>query len=339
MKTGPWHAGGSGCGSVWLTLAFVGLLSAGPLAAYAVAGSRETVSLQELSRSYGFQSLSVRGKRAVLATRFHTLELERDSRRATFDGITIWLNGPVEKSWGRLVILRDDARKTILPLINPEGQLTNAGFGLVVLDAGHGGADRGTSGLRLGMDEKRLTLEIVRDVGEILGRYRVPVRLTRADDRAVPLEERSRLAADWKADVFVSVHFNAAANSQSKGIETYILAPAGCPSTAEASAGNRERAASPGNKFDPANMALGYTMHQRLLKYTKGEDRGLKRSRFVVIRNAPCPAALVECGFMSHQAEEQKIMTPAYRKAVARGIAEAILAYLNAVKRAHHLNP
>ncbi len=307
------------------------------LAGWPAAG--DSVSLQTVSRLHGFQSLSVRGKSAVLLTRFHSLELERDSRRAVFDGVIVWLNAPVSRSWGRLVMAREDLDTTVIPLVNPRLALGAAGFRTVALDAGHGGEDRGASMAGRGVAEKALTLEVVLAVRDILARCQVPVRLIRDTDRAVSLEERPRLAARMKADLLVSVHFNAAASTRPSGIETYILPPAGFPSTSDPGTRPRERGAVPGNRHDAANTALGFTLQQSLRKYTRAEDRGLRRARFVVLRDAPCPAALVECGFMSNPAEQAKLATAAYRRQIARGLAEGILAYLRAVQRAQGLKP
>lgn len=323
----------------WRLLALSAILAAGAPAAAGDADLNDRISLQSLSRAYGFQSWSVQGSAATLVTRFDSLELEKDSRRAVFNGVAIWLNCPIEKSWGRWLMRRVDVDKTIRPLLNPAGALAPAGSGLVVLDAGHGGSDRGAAMLRQGAPEKQLTLELAQNVADILARYRVPVRLTRAGDRTLALDDRHHLAAVWQADVFVSLHFNAAASSTPSGIETYILTPAGFASTADHSNGSSDRNVCPGNRHDAANLILGYTIHKSLLKYTQAEDRGVRRSRFVVLRNAPCPAVLAECGFLSNRADQQKILSPSGRTEIARGVAEGILAYLNAVKRARRQQP
>jgi N-acetylmuramoyl-L-alanine amidase len=324
---------------VWTVLAGAWLWGIGAQNAFGETDLQERISLKTLCRSRGFQSLTVSGTNATLSTRFHALSLAQDSRRSGFDGVAVWLNGPVEKSWGRLNILEADVAKTVVPLFNPTGVLTNAGYRVVVLDAGHGGEDRGASIPGRGVDEKQLVLELAQAVRTILARYQVDVRLTRAADRAVPLEERSQLAAAWKADVFISLHFNAAGNAKSSGLETYIVTPAGFPSTADRPGGGSDLRACLGNRYDPANLVLGYTLQKRLLKYTRAEDRGVRHARFVVLRNAPCPAALVECGFLSSPTDQQKILTGSYRNDLARSLAEGILAYLNTVKRARNLNP
>ena len=89
-----------------------------------------------------------------------------------------------------------------------------------------------------------------------------------------------------------------------------------------------------GNAHDPVNAILGYHIHKNMLQGTKAVDRGLRRARFVVLREAPCPAVLCEMGFVSNAAEEKKLATSAYRETVTRALYKGILDYMAAVKRA-----
>ena len=236
-------------------------------------------------------------------------------------------------------MLQNDVDKMLAPLLNPSDAVKGEDYGMIVLDPGHGGQDPGACDLRRGLEEKRITLELAQRVRTTLQKCNVDARLTRSGDQTTDLDQRCLLANRWGADLFVSIHLNATANSGSSGIETHILPPAGCPITASAFVSSRDRVAFPGNRHDEANMILGYYLQKSLIKYTRLEDRGVRRSRFYVIRNVNCPAALVECGFISSRNDRTKIMTAAYRDNVVRGIAEGILTYLNMVKRAQALNP
>jgi len=320
-----------------------GLLAGVWLAAEAAsAGSfimGDAVSLSKLSHRYGFISYTPQGKHIALQTKFDTFDFEGDTRKVEFNNILIWLNAPVARHWGAWTIRDLDVDKTILPLLNPSVALKSENWRLVIVDPGHGGEDRGASDLGRGLEEKRIALELARRVRTILQKYNVDVRLTRSGDQTVELGQRCLSANRLGADLFVSIHLNAAANSGSSGIETHILPPAGCPITASALVSSRDRVAFPGNRHDKANMVAGYYIQRSLIKYTRLEDRGVRRSRFYVLRNVACPAALVECGFISSRKDRAKIMTAAYRDNVARGIAEGILSYLNMVKRARALNP
>ena len=299
----------------------------------------DAVSLSQLSHRYNFLSYTAQGKNLTLRTKFNTFTFEGDTRKVEFNNILIWLNAPVARHWGSWTIRDVDVEKTILPLINPPRALKSESWRLVVLDPGHGGQDPGASDLRRGLEEKRIALELAKRVRTILQKYNVDVRLTRDGDKTTDLNQRCLLANRWGADLFVSIHLNATANSDSSGIETHILPPAGCPITASAFVSSRDRVAFPGNRHDEANMVLGYMLQKSLLKYTRAEDRGVRRSRFYVIKCVPCPAALVECGFISNRKEREKLMQTEYKDRIAKALAEGIIAYLNTVKRAHNINP
>ncbi|MFH1476222.1 MAG: N-acetylmuramoyl-L-alanine amidase [Verrucomicrobiota bacterium] len=299
----------------------------------------DAVSLSQLSHRHNFISYTARGKNLTLKTKFNNFIFEGNTRKVEFNNILIWLNAPVTRHWGAWTIRNIDVDKTILPLINPLGTLKSEGGQLVLLDPGHGGQDPGAIDLRRGLEEKRITLELAQRVRTILQKYNIDARLTRGGDQTIELDQRCLMANRLRADLFVSIHMNAAANANSSGIETHILPPAGCPITASAFVGSRDRVAFPGNRHDGANLVLGYYLQRSMIKYTCLEDRGVRRSRFYVIRNVDCPAALVECGFISSRNDRIKIMTTAYRNNVARGIAEGIVTYLNMVKRARTLNP
>jgi len=231
-------------------------------------------------------------------------------------------------------MLQSDVDKMLGALIEPSCAVRGKGYRVVVLDAGHGGEDAGAANARYGIQEKHITLALANAARDMIRRHGIDVYLTRTGDRAMGLPERCQYAARVHADVVVSIHLNSAANPDSSGIETHILPPAGHPITASATVGSRDRTAYPGNSHDGANMALGYSLQKNLLKCTGAEDRGVRRSRFWVLRNAPCPAALVECGLVSNSKEARKLLDAEYQGRVARAVAEGVLAYLDAVRRA-----
>jgi len=297
-----------------------------------------SVAISQIADQFGFASYDVKKKQITLRGKFNILEMEGDSRLASFNNVNFWLSGPPMRRWGRWNMLQNDVDKMLKPLLNPSAAVKNEGYRVVVLDPGHGGDDKGANDLKRGIQEKQVVLELAKDVRDILKRYDIDVRLTRWQDVNLELDERVQYAEKVRADLFVSIHLNAAENDDSSGIETHILPPAGCPITANAKVNNRDCAAYSGNQHDGANMALGYMLQKSLLKYTRAEDRGVRRSRFQVIKNVSCPAALVECGFISNRKEREKLMNPEYRGRLARALAEGIIAYLNTVKRAHNIN-
>ena len=164
-------------------------------------------------------------------------------------------------------------------------------------------------------------------------------RLTRDRDREVGLDERCEMARRAAADLFVSVHFNSAPDRHTQGIETFIVPAAGALSTCEkrASVQRRNRGPALGNQNDAANTVLGYWVHRGLLSYAHGEDRGVKRARYLVLRNTGCPATLVEAGFISSPEEARRLRLEEYRQSLANGIASGILTYLSRVREANHL--
>jgi N-acetylmuramoyl-L-alanine amidase len=208
----------------------------------------------------------------------------------------------------------------------------------VLLDPGHGGDDAGAPGPGR-VTEKKLNLDIAKRVRDRLADTGLRVLMTRDRDRTADLADRQRRAAQWNADLFVSIHLNSSADRNVHGTETYVVPAAGFPSTAQADAARKSEAAGvPGNQFNAANLVLAYYLQKGLLTCTQSEDRGIKRARFYVIRNAPCPAALVECGFLSHREEGARLLNDAYRDRVAEGIARGIMTYVSRAREAAVLN-
>ena len=92
-----------------------------------------------------------------------------------------------------------------------------------------------------------------------------------------------------------------------------------------------------GNRNDAANTVLGYYVHKGLMLNANSADRGIKRARFQVLRDAPCPAVLIECGFLSNDRQEAKLLDPSYADKIAEGLTRGILIYLERVRRAHSI--
>jgi N-acetylmuramoyl-L-alanine amidase len=246
------------------------------------------------------------------------LSVQADRREITIDGVQHWLSSPVLDARGQLWIPSSDVLKTIDPILRQGRSATRAPIRTIVLDPGHGGSDTGARGAR-GV-EKQLTLDLARRVERLLP----GAILTRTTDRNIPLDDRVQFAKSKRADLFISIHFNSGGSAA--GIETYCIPPAGTASTAAAGR-LREAEASPNNRFDESNVWLAHCVQRSLLRNTGAADRGVRRARFVVIRDAPCPAILVEAGFLSNRAEEQRILTESYRDKLAKSIADGILEY------------
>ncbi len=248
------------------------------------------------------------------------------------NGVQVWLHFPAVSHRGRVAVSEADLRKTLAPLLDPARYLARRSATVVVLDPGHGGEDAGAIGRRK-VEEKRVVLDIANRVRVHLANAGMKVYLTRETDRFIPLPDRSARAARWGAHIFVSIHLNASANRGAAGVETYVLAAPGCPPTSAAGIRGSYPAFS-GNVFDEASVVLGYNLQRALTQKLGTEDRGLRRARFMVLKNAPCPAALVECGFVSNPSEEALFLQPAHRERIALGIVQGILNYAKEVQTA-----
>ena len=292
------------------------------------------VTLPGMAANYGMTVTQPFKTRIRLQNKYNKIEFETDSRSIWINGTLIWLSEPVRKVGWQWAIDITDFNKTIEPAVRPQDLLKNAGTRTVVLDPGHGGDDKGTSSPR-NVHEKLIVLDVAKRVQAKLEARGINVELTRESDRAMDLNARCRKAAALRADVFVSIHANSAGkNRDVRGAETFVLALPGRYSSNSYGGGKLPSDTNTGNRYDIANMALSYRIQQNLIKATGQEDRGVKRARFEVLRDAPCPATLVEMAFLSNPKDEAIAIDPAGRDRIARGIADGIAAYLSDVSRA-----
>ena len=127
------------------------------------------------------------------------------------------------------------------------------------------------------------------------------------------------------ADLFLSLHFNAAdiGRADARGSEVYALTPVGAAST-NARGEGANAGAFPGNRQDEENLLLAFQIQKSLVGQLGSEDRGVRRARFEVLREATMPAALIEAGFLSHPVEGKKIFTVDYRRQMARAIVAGV---------------
>lgn len=289
------------------------------------------LSLGTLSTSYGMSRASGSGK-DTYKNRWHTLVFEHDSRKCLIDGVTVWLLHPVRKVMGSWAIYERDFSLTIDPVLRFSRYLSKERTGLVVLDPGHGGKDDGAKGRR-NVKERLVVLDVAKRVERELKKHGIRVKKTRSTDVFISLSERAAIAARAGASLFVSIHINSSGDHSVGGSETYILTPSGEDSTNQYGQ-KATKSACVGNRHDAANMLLGYRIQRALLKSAQRPDRGVKRARFKVLREAPCPAALVEGAFVSNASEEDKMIDANFRESMAQGIALGIREYLSLVDQA-----
>ena len=211
----------------------------------------------------------------------------------------------------------------------------------VVIDPGHGGKDTGAIG-KGGTREKDLTLAIARKLKRHLEAMGLEVLLTRDKDVFLDLEERTRFANDKQADLFVSIHVNAAENRKARGIETYTLNlnsdRYAMRLAARENASSKKRIgdlqfiladlATKANTDDSVRLArlVQSEMVTRLRK-TWGDsvrDLGVKQALFFVLVGAKMPAILVEASFVSNDEEEKRLRSEKYQEETARAIADGV---------------
>jgi N-acetylmuramoyl-L-alanine amidase len=263
------------------------------------------------------------GTAATLRTEPWQVRCRLDSARYQLNDVVVYGQHPVTGVANHLCISSYDWNRVLVPLLSPPevGKI-----GRICIDPGHGGHDSGAH--RDGLVEKTLALDIALRLRALLERRGLEVVLTRSDDRFIPLDQRPAMGNGAGCDLFLSIHLNAADSPRAEGIETYVLPPAGMPPTAQlgkpprAWGGNQPNAA-----HNERNLWFGYCLQRRLHQLPHCQDRGVRRSNFRVLAASRCPAALVECAFLSNAGEAGRLRTDAYRDALARALCEGILDY------------
>lgn len=212
---------------------------------------------------------------------------------------------------------------------------------LIVVDPGHGGAEPGAiglSGTREADVALAIALRLARELEQELG---AEVVLTRTDDSTVPLQERAALANRLQADLFISVHANAAPGPTAWGIETYYMDEASDAGASELAL--RENAAGlsePAQRLfrqlvvaggNQVSKDLAEEVHQAIVSEVQERygpeqthDLGVKTAMFHVLVATRMPAILVETGFLTQPADELRLRHPPYQQAIAESIAQAV---------------
>ncbi len=264
---------------------------------------------------------------------------EANQRDFYLDGVRVFLGRSALLHRAGLWVTRLDVIKTIAPLLRPEdhlGFLPAAPPKVIVIDAGHGGNDPGKQNLKLKLDEKDMTLDVVLRLKKLLEIRGYQVRLTRdkderlANEQRADLDRRAAVSKDAKADLFLSIHFNAVEPKDAArvtGTETYVLTPQFQWSSTDNSGDSLTNTAFPANRQDTANVVLGYQLHRAMLSGLKTSDRGFKRGRLRVLLLPECPAALLEAAYLSNDKEAARVGTAEFRQEIAESIAEGVQSY------------
>ena len=307
------------------------LIVAGGSAAHAalIYGHNYT-PLAEWARGNGFYGYTRNhGNEVTLTNRTARLVFDVDSALAEINGVNVRLSFPVANVKGVPLVTQLDLDKTILPLLFPSRYVEPKKIMTICLDPGHGGKDTGNRvGGFFGHSEKTYTLALALELRDQLKKLGFNVILTRTKDTFVELPMRPDLANERGADLFVSLHFNAtqAGKNEVEGPETYCITPVGAASSnAQGEGGNY--GSTTANRFEYKSLLLAYQMEKSLVRNLGVEDRGVRRARFAVLRDAEMPAILIEGGYMTHPTEGKKIYDSAYRRQMAAAMVKGILAY------------
>lgn len=243
----------------------------------------------------------------------------------------------------RVIALPDPARIVLDIYAEPPGKaaaLDATRRSVVVLDPGHGGRDPGAMGLG-GVREKDVTLYIAKALRKELEARDFEVVMTRDGDRSLALEERTALAQAKRADLFLSIHANAAPNIRARGIETYYLDRGSRRQTLRVAA--RENGTTParldalqktlaGLRIGESALVssrLAHHVHDTLIRGLRVEGRqvadlGVKKGPFQVLFLTDMPAILVEVGFLTHPGDARRLRDPGHRRALATHLARGV---------------
>jgi N-acetylmuramoyl-L-alanine amidase len=301
----------------------------------------EYVDLRDLAKAFSLKAAWIKNETDLTLSEGKTVRFVFEGNQKDFylDGLRIFLGVPALKHKDSLWISQLDVVKIVAPLIRPAAHrefLPATEPKLIVIDAGHGGIDPGTQNEKLKLNEKTFTLDVSLRLAKLLEARGWRVALVREKDVEVSKDKkadlllRNEFANKKKADLYLSIHFNSAGPAVS-GIETYSLAPQFMLSAGDETGDEMTKAFYPGNKQDYANMLLGEQMHRAMITGLKTPDRGLKHARKAVLRMLDCPGVLVECAYLSNDAEARRVATPEFRQQIAESLAAGLQNYSSAL--------
>ncbi len=307
------------------------LVLGGPAAHAALINGHDYTLLGDWAHATGFYGFTRdHGQEIVLTNRTAQMVFDVNSAQVEINGVNVRLSFPVANVKGVPFIAQLDLDKTIRPLLYPSRYVAPKRITTICLDPGHGGKDTGN---RVGFgffghSEKTYTLALALELRDQLKRAGFNVILTRTKDVYVDLPLRPDFANQHGADLFVSLHFNATqvGKNEVEGPETYCITPVGAASSNAQGEGGDDGATT-ANRSEYQSLLLAYQMEKSLVRNLGVVDRGVRRARFAVLRDARMPAILIEGGYMTHPTESKKIFDAAYRRQMAAAIVKGILAY------------
>jgi N-acetylmuramoyl-L-alanine amidase len=288
---------------------------------------RDYLSMRNIAEFYNLSQFRQTDREAIATSDVRSLRAILNSPEFFINNLKFILSYPAAEHDGHICISRMDLVKLVEPVMRPSKIKNAEPLETVVLDAGHGGHDGGARSIY--GPEKAFALDTVLRAKALLQAAGYRVVLTRTGDYFVSLDDRVAIANRQKRAIFVAVHFNH--GGMGTGVEAYTLAPRGVPSMMADGPRVSDLNECNGNAFDAQNIALATASHAALVAKTRMFDRGLKRARFVVIRDITIPGVLLEGGFQSNPYDSKMIATPLYRQTLAQAILQAVENYKRAV--------
>jgi len=220
----------------------------------------------------------------------------------------------------------------------------------IVIDAGHGGHDEGTSGPH-GVLEKDVVLDVALRLAKLVEtRLGTEVVLTRGDDTFIPLTERTAIANERKADLFLSIHANSSPAPAVAGTETFFLNFTSNPAALDVA--SRENAGSDKSVGELRDLIQSITLNDKITEsqslaqtvqssiYAQAarsnaaaRNRGVKRAPFVVLIGASMPSILAEIGFLTNARDEANLAKPEYRQKIAEALYKGVAQYSQSLRQ------
>lgn len=189
----------------------------------------------------------------------------------------------------------------LLSALTLSSTVSNASTYKVFIDAGHGGKDNGSS--HNGYLEDVINLQIAQKLKNKLLNEGLKVEMSRNDDTYLSLSERANQSNNSDANMFISIHQNAASSTSAHGVETYY--------------------------FSDKNKSLASAIHKSIINSTSANNRNVRNGNFQVLRDNKKPSILLECGFISNSSEAYKLSTSEYQNKLVDGIVSGVKNYFN----------
>lgn len=280
------------------------------------AENADYVSLEDIRSFYKLMPIAQpkgSGTRAV-GNGTITLIFGPGPRELSIHGLHCSLSHPTRPDdKGDILVSKTDLLKLIDPVLRPTYITGRKLIKTVVIDPGHGGHDSGT--VTDYTREAHVALMVASKLAGELRQRGLEVKLTREVNQHVSDQSRLDLANQTPDSLFISLHLNSG-RSDVSGVETYTVAPS--------SPGETGR---PANEHDAANAALAVALQAALVHKAQAKDGGCRRAQYSLLSSLNCPAALVELGYATNEAEAELLNSDEYQSKLALALADGIAAF------------